>query len=84
MFRFSYLFRQLAHVACAVALTAVSAGPATAATLVADFNAYPSNERLLNTNYGSGWPPGFGTTAEIKWGEDPTDGTTGGTSVVIA
>ena len=83
MFRFSYLFRQLAHVACAVALTAVSAGPAAAATLVADFNAYPSNERLLTTNYGSGWPPGFGTTAEIKWGEDPTDGTTGGTSAVL-
>ncbi|MFM7206459.1 MAG: PEP-CTERM sorting domain-containing protein [Planctomycetaceae bacterium] len=58
------------------------AGRADAANMYADFNAYPSNERLLNTNYGSGWPPGFGTTAEVKWGEDPADGTSGGTSVI--
>lgn len=55
---------------------------ADAANIVANFNEYPSNERLLTTNYGSGWPAGFGTAAEAKWGEDLADGTTGGTSVI--
>ena len=62
----------------------VWAGVADAANLVADFNEYPSNERLLNTNYGTGWPAGFETTAQAKWGENLADGTTGGTSVIIA
>ena len=67
-----------------VFVSLVWAGVADAANLVADFNEYPSNERLLTTNYGTGWPAGFGTTAQAKLGEDLADGTTGGTSVVIA
>lgn len=72
-------------VCLALALASVFAGGplARGATLVATFNEYPSNERLLTTNYGSGWPAGFGTTAEAKWGEDLADGTTGGTSAVL-
>lgn len=72
-------------VSVALALAAVLSGwhDTHAATLVADFNEYPSNERLLNTGYGTGWPDGFVAGTEVKWGEDPADGTTGGTSVVV-
>lgn len=67
-----------------VAIPLVCAGSATAATLVADFNDYPSEERLLNTNYGTGWPvDGFTSGSQVKWGEDVVDGTVGGTSVIV-
>lgn len=67
-----------------VAVPFVCAGSATAATLVADFNDFPSEERLLNTNYGSGWPvDGFTPGSQVKWGEDVADGTTGGTSSIV-
>lgn len=78
MARIDRLLRTLALVSL------VWAGVADAANLVADFNEYPTNERLLTTNYGSGWPAGFETTAQAKWGEELADGTTGGTSVIIA
>lgn len=58
-------------------------GVANAATMFETFNDFPTNERLLNTSYGTGWPAGFETTAAIKWGENPSDGTTGGTSAVL-
>jgi hypothetical protein len=68
----------------AVALVSlIGAGTANAATIVSNFNDYPTDERLLNTNYGSGWPAGFDTVTQVKWGEDSADGTTGGTSVVV-
>jgi hypothetical protein len=70
-------------VAAAVAGAVSCATPAHAATLIDNFNEYPTNERLLNTAYGSGWPAGFGTTDQVKWGEDLADGTVGGTSVVL-
>jgi hypothetical protein len=72
------------RVLCGVVLgSLLGAGAAHADTMFETFNEFPTNERLLNTNYGTGWPTGFGTTAEIKWGENPADGTTGGTSVIV-
>ena len=68
----------------AVALVSlIGAGTANAATIVSNFNDYPTDERLLTTNYGSGWPAGFDTVNQVKWGEDSADGTVGGTSVIL-
>ena len=72
------------HLLRAVALVSlIGAATANAATIVSNFNDYPSDERLLNTNYGSGWPAGFDTVTEVKWGEDSADGSVGGTSVIL-
>ncbi|MFZ9937911.1 MAG: Ig-like domain-containing protein [Luteolibacter sp.] len=54
-----------------------------AAPIVSDFNDFPGNQRLLNSNYGTGWPEGFTAGEQIKWGEDAADGTTDGTSVIL-
>ncbi|MFZ9937910.1 MAG: PEP-CTERM sorting domain-containing protein [Luteolibacter sp.] len=62
----------------------LSAGTASAVTLVADFNDFPDNERLLNTNYGTGWPvAGFDSASQVKWGENVADGTAAGTSAIL-
>ena len=70
-------------IAKAAFVSLVWSATANATTIISEFNDYPSDERLLNTNYGTGWPDGFTPGSQTKWGENIADGTTGGTSSIV-